>query len=814
MTSSPMRSNRLQAWLAVAVLVSVAVYVVWDGIVRGRHVLEVSATYGVTVEAPASAPGSPTGYADGRRSLVLPPAAADTAHWIMQTQTMLARGEWRMRQVDYDNAPAGREVHWAAPLHGWLAALAWIDHRVTGRPIGQSVERAVVYSGPVMLAVALAGLVPLLWRRFSVWAAVLAALGVVAVYPFYLDFVAGYADHHGLANGCGLLSVLLLAAAGGTGGEREARRWFLASALAGGAGLWISAATQAPVLLGIGLGLLAAAWLDRGPAGRPVWIEHPGLLRTWGWAGGGASLAAWLLEYFPQHVGLRLEVNHPLYAAAWIGAGETLRVIVLLRREGWKRVTAADRARGAAGAGLALALPLVIYFTAEKTFLVRDPFLWRLHAEYIAEFQGLSRILGRGLSLSTLSLWLPALLLAPVVWRVVRAGSPSSRPALALALVPALLACGMAWFQIRWLGLAFALTIPALAVFFREEEAGRPGARPSLSVWLAVAGLLLAPGLATAVGRTAGAGESTTEDIRNLAMRDLAHWLRLRGGSERIVVAASPSVTTQLIYYGNVTGVGTLYWENLTGLRQVAEFFASPNPAEAKAAAARLGLTHIVLVSWGAFEPTLVRLQRGLAESDPLPADTLAAQLPRSPVPPPWLRAVPFKLPRHPALAEAQVLIWEVVPDQTPAAALAAAANFYLELGRRDEAARLEPALARHEDDLGALVMRAAIASSRQDAAAFGPVFNRILARLSQAEALAFDQQVHLGVVLAVGQRPELAQALLRRTVASADERTLRHLTLGTLNDLLTLTEVLEVPLPDPRLQQLARDLLPPAPPK
>jgi len=46
--------------------------------------------------------------------------------------------------------------------------------------------------------------------------------------------------------------------------------------------------------------------------------------------------------------------------------------------------------------------------------------------------------------------------------------------------------------------------------------------------------------------------------------------------------------------------------------------------------------------------------------------------------------------------------------------------------------------------------------------------------------------------------------------VGQADERSVRHLTTGTLSDLLTLGAALDVAWPDPALQRLARSLLPP----
>ena len=87
--------------------------------------------------------------------------------------------------------------------------------------------------------------------------------------------------------------------------------------------VWISAATQVPILIGIGAGVLVAGRIGRGatPAGSCI---EPGLLRTWSRVGAAVSVLAYLIEYFPSHLGWRLEVNHPLYALAWLGGGELL----------------------------------------------------------------------------------------------------------------------------------------------------------------------------------------------------------------------------------------------------------------------------------------------------------------------------------------------------------------------------------------------------------------------------------------------------------------------------------------------------------
>ncbi|HVU39314.1 MAG TPA: hypothetical protein VHC95_13350 [Opitutales bacterium] len=56
----------------------------------------------------------------------------------------------------------------------------------------------------------------------------------------------------------------------------------------------------------------------------PLGRADPTLWRVWGASAGLASLFFYLLEYAPSHFTMRLEVNHPLYALALLGAGDVL----------------------------------------------------------------------------------------------------------------------------------------------------------------------------------------------------------------------------------------------------------------------------------------------------------------------------------------------------------------------------------------------------------------------------------------------------------------------------------------------------------
>jgi hypothetical protein len=802
----------LPGWLVVAIVLLAAGYAAVDSYLRSRHILEVGERYGVTVDAPAVDNHSPTGFADGRRSIVLPAGAADARHWVMQTQEMIARGEWRIRRVDYDNAPLGRDVHWASPFHWWLAALAWVDHAISGRPIGMAVERAALTAGPVMLVVVFLGLLPLLARKFSPTAAALAAVAMVCAFPFYTDFAAGRADHHGLANTSALLMVLLMAAsaapqANSSPGARAARRWFAASGAAGAIGLWISAATLLPIIASVGGAVLLAGWLGRRAADRIAWMADPMVFRYWGWAGGVVSFVAYLIEYFPSHLGWRLEVNHPLYALAWVGAGEVLRVATVVFAGRGRMIGRRNRMMAAVGAGAVLIAPAVILF-APETFVVRDPFVWQMHVRYISEFQDVFRALGTS-KIGWLELLGPLLLLAAPIVLPSRTDRPvEARAALVLVTLPAAAAWLLGAGQIRWMSLAIALSLPVVAVSCQWWEAGVARSRRARWALPAAMALLFVPGAFSAVRRTVRATDFTAEEIRSLAERDVAHWLRARGGSGPVVVAGAASPTTSLIFHGSLKGLGTLYWENAEGLKNASALFAAASPEAAEALARRLGVTHIVLFSWDAFDVVQAKLYRGLPESTPIPADLFIANLLAAPVPPPWLRAIPFKLPDHPELAGQQVRIWEVVPPQTPEKSAAHAVSYYLELGHPEIAARLAPLLG---DDLTGATMRAAIAVRQRDAAAFAAAFAQVSTRLAGANQMSLEERIALAVVLAVAERNDAAREQLRTALQKTDAASVRHLTSGTLSDLLVLADALGLEWPDAAVKRLAEQMLPPS---
>ncbi|HUJ42378.1 MAG TPA: hypothetical protein VLW52_02105 [Opitutaceae bacterium] len=821
-----------RSWL-IALLVVLG-FVAWDAGVRIRRIEGLSGRFGVTVDPPAADSSSPTGYALGRRPLVLPEVGDDGYQWIMQTQTMLAEGKWRIHWADYDNAPRGRAVHWAAPFHWWLALLAWADHVGSGRLLGASVERAALLANPVLLGVFLLAVLPVVARRFGSSAASLLATGMVSTLPFSLYFAADYPDHHGMLEACAMLTVLCLLAGGGgwlrpepaalerlsdveralaewLPGRRAARRWFAASAVAGGVGLWISAASQVPVLVGVGAGAIGAAWLGRGRAKAGGWASDPALWRLWGAVGCVTSIAAYLVEYFPSQLGFRLEVNHPLYGLAWIGAGELLcRLTRGLGEEGF--VFSRRGALVSALAFLAVALlPVVILLTASETFVVADRFVWQLGTEYVAEGQSVASYLATspgGFTLVARGLPLLAIVAAAILVGRGKLAAPW-KAQLVMALAPALLLLALACREIRWWGQGDALALALVAMLVTVLTRGLPGSKAARLGRLACA-LLFLPGAFAAIRSTVRSGEYTKDDILQLAERDFAHWLRLRMGRDAVVVAAAPTATVKLIYHGGFQGLGTLTWENVEGFRHGAEIFAASSPDRAHELVRRYGVTHFVLLSWDSFAEEYVRMYLGLSPGQAVPGGAFILGLLHGKGVPPWLRLVPYPLPKHEALRGQSIVVLEVTPPQAPEAAVAHTAEYLVEMDRPELAVELLPALQQAAHYYPALVTLAYVQARTGAEVPFAATVAQVVKNLPSAAGLNLEDRIRLATVLAVGGRAELAGEQLRRCMIQLDERALRRLPVGTLADFLDLTGGMGVPIPDGELGRLAFSLLPP----
>ena len=572
---------------------------------------------------------------------ILPNPFADGYLWLDHTERLLAQGGFRIRETTFDNAPQGRPVHWSSLPIWWLIALG----AGAGGPLVAGVERAAPLAGPILLALALPAGAILAARAFGVLGAFLLALALTGAFPLAESFCAGNVDHHGfivLSTLGTLLSLCVAIREQGAGHTASAKRWAIGSGLAAGVGLWLSAVTTSMVLVGVGVGALFVIWKAKVARGTAAAIP-PMAWRAWGIAGALMSLTAYLIEYFPAHLGLRLEVNHPLYALAFLGAGELLAILSELRIG----VRAPRRSlRIVLALGAIAALPLAIGLGGARVYALSDPFLWRLHQD-IEEFRSLPSLLGRlGMGAIGALSPLPLYLVIAAGLARARGGDPGARTLFQFALGPALLLGALAMIQLRWMGEWLSALIVlggACSVLLLN---GRPSrGRIAIAILPVLALLVSAIGLVGRWSATTHDRSVAADDVASLVLCDMAQVIARDSGQRPAIVLASPDATVHLAWFGRLRGVGTLYWENREGLAASAELFNAATAEEVRALLARRQIDYVVLFSERSFLGTFYRLAHGGSDDQAARATFFGRLLFANAEPPDWLRAVPYRLP-------------------------------------------------------------------------------------------------------------------------------------------------------------------------
>jgi len=799
------------AWLLV--LGGAAAFLVWINSVRIERVGYVTELVGAET---AVDPASPTGYAGGVRQMIVPEHNSESYQWIMQVQQMFERGEWRVRHVDYDNAPIGRDANTPSPYRWWLGFVAKCHQWLSGRSDGLAVERAALYADPILHGLLLVGAAGFAAWQFGALSAALLAIVLAIGFPFAGAFLPGQPDDDGLMLASivwTILPLLILAGprlrrlmeSGDTAGARLLlKRGFSLSGIAGGIGLWVNAPREGLVLSGIVLGGIVAAWLRRSAKGSGSEAAEELPWRNWALCGAATSLAAFFFEFAPGHLGgLRLEQVHPLYSLGWVGAGELLTWIqrkeARLNRRGWVTVILATLAIAAT--------PTLMFLTGGTALAGGDALATRLtNIPGSAVAANLSEWIKRdGASLMVAATVLPLLLLVPAGWFLARRRTPARhRTALLLAIGPVLAGLALACFQIRGLnfvdGTLFALMVALLLALTSISASAR---------WI-VAGvvtLLLLPGavLVTTQVRTEQKKTTTEIDVQALIERDLAHWLANQTGEAGAVILAPPNLTASLCYFGGLSGIVTPYLENKTGFLAAVRISGATSPDEAQALAQGRNLTHIVVPSW---DETLNEFALLGAEQ----SDQALISLLHQWQPPRWLRPVPYPLPQISGFEGRFAYVFQVVEVQDNQTALSRLAEYFLEMGMTRLADSVADALEQlFPSDLAALTARAHVEIALRD----GPALAATLAVIDEALArgsdgvLPWERRVSLALALAEARRMDQARTMVTACLTGADVDQLRFLTTGTLYRLMLFCKVTGTEFPNPQQRNAALALLP-----
>ena len=606
---------------------------------------------------------------------VLPATYADTQMWVRHAVASEAAGELRVWRTRADNAPDGREVHWSSSVVWLLRLASWFQELMGSEHGPRAIEESVVWLNAPLLI----GLVCLLsgWAaaRAGAGAGVIVACGMVGHARFYDGFLPANVDHHGLVNAAvlGLLLGFLVMGAGWWKAERSgrapalpgslavARRGAIISACCGAIGLWLSTASVAPVIALAGVaGLVLTIWSGRA-AGQAGAQFEPAVWQLWGRLGALLSFLFYLMEHAPDNFGLRLEVNHPLYAIAWWGGGEAIALLgrwYLARQRG-------DSPRFPAGkfmcALTASAVPLLtIVVGGRSVFLVADPLVGGL-GKFVAEGMPFSAVFASR-SLRALMYELPSVLLiipAIMIWRV----RPGPRGIVTGALIVITLATfGLGLIQYRWFQTASAAEITLLIALFSAGHDSPPRRQWWRIVLVAVACFLLPLGiLVTNELLENRRGVVFSSDLLQPLYRDVAAVLRRDQPQGEIVVLAGPDATAGIGYFGKFSGLGTLYWENADGLHASARILTAVTDDEARRLIRRHGVTHVVMIARGNFIAEYFRL---LYPGRPLEEGkvTFGYRLGTGQGLPGWLRPVPYDLPEDLRAVSSVVRLYSVDP--------------------------------------------------------------------------------------------------------------------------------------------------------
>jgi hypothetical protein len=176
------------------------------------------------------------------------------------------------------------------------------------------------------------------------------------------------------------------------------------------------------------------------------------------------------------------------------------------------------------------------------------------------------------------------------------------------------------------------------------------------------------------------------EDVGgNLLVRDVTHRLLQASPGQVPTVLTGPNTSTEMAYHGGVRVLGTLYWENMPGLKKAAEMFAAGTEEETKRLLSAAGVTHIVVPSWSNFGEAyagLLAKARGKANPDPSYLDAVLT----SEEFPLWLRPFAYPIPTATGIDAQSVRVVAFLPSQNEFEAHFYRGIYHFESGQPDQA--------------------------------------------------------------------------------------------------------------------------------
>lgn len=576
----------------------------------------------------------------------------DAYYWISYAEQMVSEGTWRIRHTDIDNAPYGREVHWSQSFSWLLSGAGKIRSLITGDTWVHSVPRAAMWVNPFLFAIFLSGLFCLLEKRLGFLPALIAVAWLISHGDVWWGFHPYRPDHQSLHLIFSLLSVVLLAL-GGLGWTREqplsqkktfswlnpleppseklARRYFIASGIAGGMGLWIGATVEIVSLaLVILSGLAFASLFPRHLDKKKDRLLQPRLWRLWGISGALTSLAFYGLEYFPNHISMRLEVNHPIYALVWVAMSECLVLMFTARSEG-RSMSSIEWKKIALWGGLTLILPAVLYFGGSAVHALRDPQLVRLY-NFVLELKSYSESTNNPLILDFFENHLLLPLFVPIAVAILCFSrlNDFERFALLMGLTVTAGCMFLAFLQQRWFCFyaefniwLMVLTFVLASTILKKDLWSLIS--PIIAFVLMVLPLFL---LGHEYGKLLELKRGSTliqQVAQPILIKRFSLELSQLPREQDAVILADPGLAPPLYYFGRLHSVFSFYWENTEGVHAAVQFLDATDPEISKKIARERRISHVAIPFRCVISSAIHYIHTG--ESKPLEKENLASQI-------------------------------------------------------------------------------------------------------------------------------------------------------------------------------------------
>jgi hypothetical protein len=284
-----------------------------------------------------------------------------------------------------------------------------------------------------------------------------------------------------------------------------------------------------------------------------------------------------------------------------------------------------------------------------------------------------------------------------------------------------------------------------------------------------------------------------------LIYRHLAHWLASHSVDRGVAALGPPEISDALVFHGGCRVLISTAWECYDGQVAASRILSAPEATEAEAVLQSREITHVILTSWDKVLPLLVREPKEPGRT------TLYARLQRW-VLPPYLRPLPYHLPRTPGYEAEKVAVFKVTGAQDEALLLSRLAEYFVEVERPEPATTAAAVLARtFPDDPNARMACALVDAATGNSEGFQRALTRLAADPTAGDdTLPWDRRVQRAIVFALGGRHDLARTALTSCLSDASADQLAELTPLQAYRLLALMRRYECAFPDPHLADIA----------